>query len=434
MIALQRWLPFGAEQHFELLHGRHSAGVSICQKRKDEWHNGHVYEHGQAADIVAQLAANGASNVYQSQNGFTGSRRLNDRVAALTSCYVDLDTYNVPGLESVTATELLDKALTLAPWLPVPTAVIYSGRGYYFDWMFKTPLGPEDLPRWQWVEDRLIDSLATLGADVAVRDAARVKRVVGTINSKSGRPVEGYLQTADPMSFSVLERKVKSAFPALSQRAAHSPAQVSNECLTIQRTHAPSRKYFLLWGGYHQKRMADYRQLAQLRGPHMSDCRSRLLFAYAVSGAWFWADRAQAEGELSEFACEYFKDGHRYTAKRVGTVLERMAQAKAGIAQIWKGHQVSRRYKTTTRYVLELLEVSEDEQKHMAVLIGGKQKEIRRIEKRREQGVEPRDTYRGRAVERRSEARRLRQSGLTQAQIAAMLGVAQSSVSAYLKG
>jgi len=430
----QLWLQFGAEQHFELVHGRHSAGVSVCQKREDEWHNGHVYEHGQAADIVVQLAANGASNVYQSQNGFYGSRRLNDKVAALTSCYVDLDTYNVPGLEDVGPAELLDKAIALLPWLPAPTAVIHSGRGYYFDWVFKTPLSPENLPRWQWVEDKLIESLAPLGADVAVRDAARVLRVVGTVNSKSGRPVAGYSQTAAPMLFSALEKAVRRAFPVTKQDVTRSAAQAGLEHQVTQRTSVASREYFLKWADYHLKRMADYHRLAQLRGsPHMPDFRSRLLYLYAVSGAWFWSDRAQAEHELAAFACEHFKDGHRYTAKRVGAVLERMTQAKQGMAHVWKGRQVSRRYKTTTDYVLKLLEVAEDEQRGMDVLIGSKEKERRRTEKRREQGIEPREAYRGRAAERRSEARRLRQSGLTQAEIAERLGVTQPAVSNYLR-
>lgn len=412
----QRWLPFGGREHFELLHGRHGAAVAICES-VGRWREG-LYAHDEAGEFLGRYALAGALNVYQSQCGFAGRRKV-ESVAALTSCWVDLDTYRA-GDRDYTPDELLDAAYALAPWLPMPTAVIHSGRGWYFSWVFDRPLAPEHLPKWQWVQDALTAALAPLGADSVCRDPTRVLRVVGTINSKSGRAVSGYQQTAAPLSFAALERTVRGA-----QKPSETPKRQAPE---------RQRQQFLRGAGLAQARMADCHALAVLRGsPEVSDYRSRLLYAYALSGAWYWADREQAHDELAAFSAEHFVDGRRYTAARVRTVLERMAQAWAGVVGIWQGRPVDRRYAPSNGYFLRLLEVTVAEQQAMRTLIGRDERQRRRAQRRRDAGMVTREEYLGVAAERRSEALRLRLEGLTQAAIASRLGVTQQWVSRLLK-
>lgn len=413
----QLWLPFGGSEHFQLLHGRHGARVAVCES-VSRWKEG-LYEHDEAGEFVGRYAAAGARNVYQSQCGF-GARRKVEALAVITSCWVDLDAYKV-GRHDDTPDGLLDAAAELAPWLPPPTAVIHSGRGWYLSWVFDRPLAPEHLARWQWVQDALIAALAPLGADGACRDVSRVLRVVGTVNTKSGRPVSGYQQTATPIPFSVLERAVRGA-----QRPAEAPKREASE---------RQRQQFLRGAGLAQARMTDCHALAALRGsPRLADYRSRLLYAYALAGAWYWGDRQQAESELAAFSAEHFEGGCHYTAKRVRTVLERMTQAWAGVVCIWNGRAVDRRYRPGNAYLLRLLEVTAAEQRQMRTLIGRDEKQRRRTEKRRQAGMVPREEYLGAAAEKRSEALRLRREGLTQAAIAGRLGISQAWVSRLLRG
>ena len=414
----QRWLPFGGREHFELLHGRHQAEVAVCEKVGSRgWRQG-LYAHDDAAEFLSRYALAGARNVYQSQCGFAGSRRV-EGLAALTSCWVDLDTYRTSERE-YTPDELLDAVQALAPWLPMPTLVIHSGRGWYLSWAFDRPLAPEHLNKWQWVQDTLTDALRPLGADSSCRDAAHVLRLVGTVNSKSGRVVSGYQQTASPLPFLTLERAVIGA-----QRPSETPKRQAPERL---------RKQFLHAAGLAQARMADCHALAALRGsPKVPDYRSRLLYAYALSGAWYWADSHQARDELAAFSAEHFEDGRHYTAARVRTVLERMTQAWAGVVGIWQGRPVDRRYCPSNGYFLRLLEVTAAEQQAMRTLIGRDERQRRRAQRRRDAGMVTREEYLGAAAERRSEALRLRREGLTQSTIASRLGVTQQWVSRLLK-
>ncbi len=57
----------------------------------------------------------------------------------------------------------------------------------------------------------------------------------------------------------------------------------------------------------------------------------------------------------------------------------------------------------------------------------------RKEQARRRAGMMPREEYEGRARERRVEAARLRQVGLSQREIAATLGITQQEVSRLLK-
>jgi hypothetical protein len=65
---------------------------------------------------------------------------------------------------------------------------MFSGRGLHVVWLHDC-LPKQALPRWQAVQRQLRESLQRLGADPNACDAARVFRLAGTCNSKSGEMV-----------------------------------------------------------------------------------------------------------------------------------------------------------------------------------------------------------------------------------------------------
>ncbi len=422
-LARQRYLDFGPGEHFQQLHGQHTADVALCTKR-ERWQEC-VYQHDDAGEFLLGLVANGGHNVYQSQNGFAG-RRVVDRVSALTSCYVDLDTYK-QGSNPASVDDVLDQVHRHCPWLPLPTFVVYSGRGWYLQWIFREPLNRGLLPRWQLVQKTLVDQLAELGADRACTDAARVLRIVGSKNTKSGRLVEGCMQTGERLSFAAFERAVKRGLDLPQPAPRASPERRPSTASPAQR------KQYLRGLELHQARMADCHTLAELRGsPRMADCRHRLLLVYAISLAWYCQDPREAEREAQAFCAAHFLNGGTYLRQRVHSVFRRMAEAQAGVAHLWQGQKVDWRYRLRNSSILSLLEVTPDEQRQLRTLISSGEKERRRVAKRREAGVEPRGDYLRRAEERRSEAARMRREGLTQRAIADRLGVSQAWVSKLL--
>ncbi len=430
----QLFLPFGAEQHFELVHGRHRDAVAVCTKTGARFEQ-FITEHAHAGELVVRYAACGGTNVYQSQNGFDLPRiptvgRTVDDVSILTSCYVDLDVYNVPGLEEVDAHALLDKACELAPWLPLPTAVISSGRGYYFQWVFTKPLDRSHLPTWQWVENALVEALAPLGADPTVKDAPRVLRVVGTIHGGTGRMVEGSIvQTSGPLAFERLERAVRAGVASAIQGQ---PSQ--RECEHRPASEA-QRRQFLSAAELHQLRMMDCHRIAELRGsPKMSECRRRLLYVYAVSGSWYWSDREQAEYELAEFSRQHFKHANRYTGSHVRNIVDLMVNAKSGHAmKAWRGMLVPVRFRLTHSTIIRSLHLTAEEQRHMRTIIGSEERQRRRTQRRRDAGMEPAEAIHARAAERHATAVRMKAEGRRQKDIAQALGITEARVSQMLK-
>ena len=102
--------------------------------------------------------------------------------------FVDLDTYRVPWATGRTPEEQAAGVIYFcqAEGLPLPSLMIYSGRGLQLKWLLDAPIPRQALPRWNACQRHLVDKLAELGADPAAKDASRVLRLVDTVNTKSG--------------------------------------------------------------------------------------------------------------------------------------------------------------------------------------------------------------------------------------------------------
>lgn len=139
----------------------------------------------------------GLSDVCISQNRFYGSRKT-ARLAQLSAMYSDLDYYKVPDFAWMpprAVFELASDALLLAK-IPSPSLVIFTGRGLALVWRHE-PVPGHVSPKWARCQQHIFESLKELGADPGAKDAARVLRLVGTYNSKSGKRVETIFEKLD---------------------------------------------------------------------------------------------------------------------------------------------------------------------------------------------------------------------------------------------
>jgi hypothetical protein len=428
--ARQLSLDFGAEQAFTLIHGGHAQHVAICQKAQGgKWHEKMV-SHDMAQ--FAAVAVGGASDCYLSQNGFTSRNRRIQSLQALTSCWVDLDYYKIPQLADLSPAELMDAILIRLPWLPRPSALVSSGQGAYFEWVFDTPLPAERLDEWQAVMDALAEVLEPIGADWNAKDAARVLRIVGTVNSKSGRTVT-VLAVGKKIRFETFRCAVLDGLAQVRQRREpDSPAQPTPETEssdTGQHSTATAAQRAQSIKPYELAlaRLIDYRKLAQLRGnPKLSDYRHRMLFCFAVSICWFVSDKRDAIAECEQFAADYFANPKQYTARRIGSVLERFEQKN--MPRIWNGQRVANRYKLRNASIIRMLEITPAEQQHMKTLIDGNEKQRRRVERRRAAGMVERAEYLTTAQQRRDAVAELRLAGKASSVIAAELGMTRQHV------
>lgn len=116
-------------------------------------------------------------------------RRDKQHVARLKFLYVDLDIYKSEW-KDFTQTQILMQLESeyFDIKIPSPSYVVNSGRGMYLLWRIDEHINAQ--PRWEKVQAFLNSQLIEFGADRAVvTDTARVLRIPGSINSKSGSEV-----------------------------------------------------------------------------------------------------------------------------------------------------------------------------------------------------------------------------------------------------
>lgn len=430
-------LDFDAEQAFTLIHGKHDAFVAVCKKTKAGWHQ-KVIPHDDAQFAAAALT--GTDDCYLSQAGYRSARsRTISNIAALTSAWVDLDIYNVasPSMVAKLTTELmLASAQARFPWMPTPSMVCSSGRGYYFEWAFTEPLPRHRLDEWQVVMDALVELFQSFGADALAKDASRVLRVVGTVNSKNGRTVTAQ-QTGPRIPFESFQCAILDAHQAQQPRL--QPTKFRAEPEQPDAIPEPSRNpapkasdkqraqaiqpYQLALD-----RITDYHTLAEIRGPLMTDYRHRMLFCYAVSMVWYRSDVAGIVEELQMFAAEHFADAARYSSRRVQSVIDRLDETHAGVVAIYNGNRAPRRYRLTNRTIIAMLDIQPDEQRQLKTIISPDERNRRREERRRAKGVKPRAVYLATAEQRRDAVMAMREQGKAAAVIAAELGLSRGHV------
>lgn len=434
MQARQRVLDFGPSDHFATLHGGHPFPVAVATRSAAGDFRQYVYGHDDAMAMLIQLAGSVDLNTYLSQSGFAvpGGRRTIGQVRALTSWWVDLDHYKLAELANIDAERLLDIALERFPWLPMPTLHVESGRGCYLVWVFDKPVAVERLADWQAVEDRLVAMLEPLGADRQARDAARILRVAGSFHVVAGERVTAR-RVGDAVSFERMRQLILERAPVDEPRSKgrYQPPvlrAVDGAGQARKRTGKALQAYQLALD-----RMADYRRLAELRGGRLADHRHRFLYCYAQAASWFAGSLEQLRDELEEFSDAYFADAGRYRANLVKSVIERFLDDACGKIVRLPTTRDAGRYRFSNRYIIGLLAITPDEQRHLRTVIGSAEKLRRLTEKRRASGIMSREQYRDRAEKRRAEAFELRAEGLSIREAAERLGVSVGAVAGYLR-
>jgi len=440
----QQYFDFGLSDYYQTLHGQHNDYVAVCSSpsasEKHYW-NQDLYLSKDALYAELEIIRDHDVNAYHSQNGFnTADTRLASNIKTLTSFYVDMDVYNIPGLENITADGLLDLVLDKFPWLPCPTSVIYSGRGYYLNWIFNKPIGRDLLPQWGAVMGVLVPLLKQFGADQACTDAPRVLRIPDSVNQKSGEVVSCYVRKGETVSFGKLKSLIlNNGVPVIEaerEKQAQILAEKQPQLIPDHRPKRTTKSVIRQCSRVYQlafDRMNDCIKLAELRGsPGMVDHRERLLFVYAVSGVYYWPDIEQAKAELDQFCLQHFGK-NKYSHKRVGTVLNKLKQHRDGVSMIYKGKGKDIRYSLTNAYIIDLLGITLDEQQQLKTLISKPVKAARLTAKRRAKGIVSRaeyiETNKAKASKDRELIKALRRRFMSYGEIGKELGISPSQVS-----
>lgn len=132
---------------------------------------------------------------FVSLNRFFGRRSIAS-LAQLNALYVDLDFHTTAEWRGRTPSQVQAAVLgyLIAAGIPEPSVMLHTGRGLAAIWLIR-PVPRKALERWQVAMQCLAGLLARFGADRIALDPARIFRIPGTINPKSGKEVSVSLAT-----------------------------------------------------------------------------------------------------------------------------------------------------------------------------------------------------------------------------------------------
>jgi hypothetical protein len=423
--------------YLALLHPPGRRGKVTFAQSGEEWTQRSVPVSG--AGDEAEFRA-GQSDSYVSCQTFYGARRVN-RLAQLGASYVDLDYYTAKDWCDFSAAYVTYAVLDFLndEGVPSPSFVLATGRGLLVFWLHDL-VPKQALPRWNAIQGVLVRKLAGFGADVCARDAARVFRMIGTVNSKTGEPVRLTYPNEAPTDvqrweFDTLADEILPL--ARSELAARRLKR--KQKVTAPAKPRPAQR--LTGASYWQTVLADLRCLGHARwsGRLPPGHRDKWLFVVGVGLSWTVAPsclrralhaHAAKEAGWSEAECN----------GRMSTIFRRATAVSGGEKRDWNERRIEPRYRMRASTIIGWLGITEAEMRScdLRVLVtktvAGERAAERQRARRRLTGAAPRAGYEQAAAARQEEAARLRASGLSWREVAVAVGLPSSDAARMCAG
>ena len=377
---------------------------------------------------------------YVTQNRFFGWRRRIANLAELGACWVDIDYYTTERFKRCPP-ETMAYFVRLACEkrnLPMPSYIMWTGRGLACVWLLDTSLPFAALPRWRAVQRVLAEAFAGMGVDRCASDASRVLRLAGTLNSRATDQPVGVLwvpQTPPPRyGFDTLCDEVlpytrdeiwKKRENRRRRRAERlenvSSALTENGLLRCRSALLKCRTVETLWA----MRLEDLHKLLKGRfddGLLLPTCRDKWLLIAVIAMSWLVpANDLRAEArELARQVVQEPDWGPTEVDSRMGVVIDRALRAAAGEKIEWQGKDVDPRYRYQSSVIIERLEITDDEMRRLDLrdLASADIKRERKLMRDRERYREQKDANTRKREADRATILKLHEDGLSAREIA----------------
>ena len=277
-------------------------------------------------------------NIYITLNTFYKPCRRLENIKELNTLFIDLDYYKTGKTKGQVLMDLEKNYFNQS--IPTPNYVIDSGRGMYLIWLINA-VPSQALPLWKAIQEYLYKQLKEFGADRQALDATRILRVPGSINSKSKTVVS----ILDEYDYIYDLREIKNGFlPELKpyEKKKGRPSQIN----------FIFRERSLYFG-----RIQDIIKLCELREYDLKGHRELILFLYRYYLCSFTEDAQKALEDVLELNSMFRQPLRENEVTRATMSAERCYLDK------------NKQYKYKNETLIELLEITEEEQKDMTIII-----------------------------------------------------------------
>ena len=242
-------------------------------------------------DYINQLGKFiGVEDFYCSVNDLVCPGRHSGRyLKRLNAFWVDLDYYKVPHLKGLNPAQIVG-LMEMDLNFPTPSFIVDSGNGIYLIWLIETLYAGQSYKKdWDKVEREIIKFFGEFGADTSASDSARVLRMVGSINSRTGRTVKLHEINKDdngnPIRYDLND--LKDFFVGVEDLFANevntSPKKVKKAVKKAPKSFKRATNVLPLKNKLtlNQDRAEDLERLVEMRtGQAMEGCRNQLLMLY----------------------------------------------------------------------------------------------------------------------------------------------------------
>ena len=320
-------------KYINIIHGDSKGWITkakICDKEYKQWH----YKYKDLIELKFD-----EDNVYITLNTFYKTYRRIECIKELNALFIDLDTYKTDFTKEQILINLNENHFKQS--MPIPNFIIDSGRGLYLIWLIKK-VPSMGLPLWKAVEEYFYKTLKEFGADRQALDATRILRVPGSFNSKTHTEVK----IIDNYDYLYELREIQSEYmPELSEKA------------PVRRGRPLKIKYIFRERSLYHARILDLIKLCELREYDLKGHRELILFLYRYYSCYFTEDIEKALYDTLELNSMF----------RQPLTENEVTRATKSAEKVYKDQNKDYKYKNET--LINLLEISDEEQKKMKTII-----------------------------------------------------------------
>ena len=320
-------------EYVNIIHGDSKGWITkakICNKEYKQWH----YKYKDLIELKFD-----EYNVYITLNTFYKTYRRIECIKELNALFIDLDTYKTSFTKEQILINLNENHFKQS--MPIPNFIIDSGRGLYLIWLIKK-VPSMALPLWKAVEEYFYKTLKEFGADRQALDATRILRVPGSFNSKTHTEVK----IIDNYDYLYELREIQNEYmPELSEKA------------PIRRGRPKKVKYIFRERSLYHARVLDIIKLCELRDYNLKGHRELILFLYRYYLCYFTEDIEKSLNDTLELNNMF----------RQPLSENEVIRATKSAEKVYKDQNKNYKYKNET--LINLLEITEEEQKEMKTII-----------------------------------------------------------------
>lgn len=325
--------------YINAIHGKSKGWITKAEINEGvfkQWH----YKLNQLLDIDFTQ-----ENIYISLNTFYKTYRRIENLKEINCIHMDLDTYKTKYTKTQILMNLDENYF--GKTIPIPNLIIDSGRGLYLIWLID-PVPYMALPLWKAIEEYIYKELKEFGADRMALDPTRVLRVLGSINSKSNTMVK-ILETNEYVhKLREIQEEYLPEIPKKEKGKATAPKK---------RGRPKKVVYVFNERSLYLARITDLVKLCELRSYDIEGEREMILFLYRYYLNYFFEDEQKALNDTLELNMMFVKP----------LPIKEATRATESAEKVYKSNNKDYKYKNET--LIELLQITEEEQKHTVTII-----------------------------------------------------------------